>query len=82
VSGHFLGMSATFEARGVTRVMHSRSNIEYFFRVRLGSLENSKLLYEFYKTLDCDTNRWLGHDERNEECSNRTSVTVRLITRV
>jgi hypothetical protein len=33
--------------------------------------ENSILLYEFYKTLDCDTS-WLGHDERSEECSNRT----------
>jgi hypothetical protein len=25
------------------------------------------LLYQFYKTLDCDTS-WLGHDERSEEC--------------
>jgi hypothetical protein len=33
------------------------------------------LLYEFYKTLDCDTS-WLAHDERSEESSNRT---VRLI---
>jgi hypothetical protein len=24
------------------------------------------ILYEFYKTLDCDTS-WLGHDERSEE---------------
>jgi hypothetical protein len=39
---------------------------------------NSILLYEFYKTLDCDTS-WLGHDERSEECSNKTSVTGRLI---
>jgi hypothetical protein len=37
--------------------------------------------YEFYKTLDCDTS-WLGHDERSEECFNRTSVTVRPIKRV
>jgi hypothetical protein len=36
---------------------------------------NSTLLYEFYKTLDCDTS-WLGHDERSEECSNRTSVSA------
>jgi hypothetical protein len=42
---------------------------------------NSTLLYEFYKTPDCDR-CWLGHDERSEECSNRTSVTVRLIKRV
>jgi hypothetical protein len=35
------------------------------------------VLYEFYKTLDCDTS-WLGHDERSEECSNRMSVIKRV----
>jgi hypothetical protein len=44
-------------------------------------ITKSILLYGFYKTLDCDTS-WLGHDERSEECSNGTSVTVRLIRRV
>jgi hypothetical protein len=33
----------------------------------VGKNSRSTLLYEFYKTLDCDTS-WLGHDERGEEC--------------
>jgi hypothetical protein len=37
--------------------------------------------YTTFKMLDFDTS-WLGHDERSEECSNRTSVTMRLIKRV
>jgi hypothetical protein len=41
---------------------------------------NSIVLYESYETLDCNT-RWLGHDERSEEChsaSYKTSVILLL----